>query len=99
MSLQRKKEAKTVRREVRITNKLGLHARPAAEFVRRANAFRSEVWLVKEGRRYSASSLIEIMRANIEGGAIATLEAWGSDADAAIERLATLLEQFRDLED
>lgn len=98
MSLQRRKEAKTVKREVRIANKLGLHARPAAEFVRRANAFHSDVWLVKQGRRYSAASLIEIMRANIEGGATATLEAHGSDADAAIERLATLLECLHDPE-
>jgi phosphocarrier protein HPr len=96
MSLQRKKEAVTVSREVQIVNKLGLHARPAAEFVRRANAFRSDIWLVKDGNRFSAGSLIEIMRANLDCGATATLEAYGSDAEAAVERLSQLLVDLRD---
>jgi len=46
MSLQRHKEAVTIRREVRISNQLGLHARPAAEFVRRTNAFRADIWII-----------------------------------------------------
>jgi len=95
MSLQRHKEAVTIRREVRITNELGLHARPAAEFVRRANAFRADIWIIKGDKRFSASSLIEIMRANLDCGATATLEAHGSDAEAAVTRLEELLEEFR----
>jgi phosphocarrier protein HPr len=88
---------KLIRREITIVNELGLHARPAAEFVRRANGFRSEIWLVKEdGKRFSAASLIDVMRANLDCGATATLEANGSDAEAAIERLAQLLREFRD---
>jgi phosphocarrier protein len=83
-------------REVTILNELGLHARPAAEFARKAGAFRSEVWIVKEGKRYSAASLIEILRANLDQGATATLEAKGRDAEAAVERLALLLQEFKD---
>ena len=88
----------SVQREVRITNELGLHARPAAEFVKRAKHFRSEIWLVKDGKRYSASSLIDILRANLDCGATATLQANGPDAEEALERLDKLLAEFRNNE-
>jgi len=86
-------------RKVRITNELGLHARPAAEFVKLANSFRSEIWVVKGGKRYSAASLIDILRANLDCGATATLEAHGVDAEEALERLERLLAKFREQED
>ncbi len=86
----------TVTREIQIMNPLGLHARPAAEFAKRANAFRSEIWIVKDGKRFSAASLIDILRANLDQGSMATLEATGRDAVAAVERLAQLLREFKD---
>jgi phosphocarrier protein len=83
---------------VRITNKLGLHARPAAEFVKCVRSFRSEIWIVKEGKRYSASSLIDVLRANLDCGATATLEAHGVDADEAVQDLEKLLAEFHEKE-
>jgi len=85
-----------VTREIRIQNELGLHARPAAEFVRVANRFRSEITLIKGEQRFSASSLIDVLRANLDKGASAMLEARGADAEAAITRLEELLIEFRD---
>jgi phosphocarrier protein HPr len=96
MSLREKRESISVQREVRITNELGLHARPAAQFVKRANRFRSDIWIVREGKRYSATSLIEILRANLDCGATVTLEAHGVDADEAIDVLEKLLAEFRE---
>jgi phosphocarrier protein HPr len=87
---------KTASRPVTISNPLGLHARPAAEFARHARAFRAEVWLVKDGERYSAGSLIDILRANLLQGATATIEAKGRDAEEAVERLAQLVREFKD---
>jgi phosphocarrier protein HPr len=84
----------SVQREVSITNKLGLHARPAAQFVKRVRSFRSEIWLIKEGKRFSASSLIDVLRANLDCGATATLEAHGVDADEALDDLEKLLAGF-----
>ena len=78
-------------REVRVINKLGLHARPAAHFVKHVRTFRSEIYLVTADGRYSASSLIEVLRANLDCGANATLEAHGIDAEEAVERLEKLL--------
>ena len=96
MTLRRKRAPISVRREVRITNELGLHARPAAQFVKRANRFRSEIWLVKEGKRYSAASLIDILRANLDCGATVTLEAHGIDAGEAVDELEKLLAEFHE---
>lgn len=78
--------------EITIVNELGLHARPAAEFVRRANVFRSDIWIItKSKERFSALSLIEVMRANLNQGAVATLEAVGLDAAEAVAQLAKLI--------
>jgi phosphocarrier protein HPr len=98
MTFREKRAPVSTRREVRITNKLGLHARPAAQFVKRARSFRSEIWIVKDGKRYSAASLIDILRANLDCGATATLEAHGVDAEEALERLEKLLAEFHETE-
>ena len=91
MIFRQKRTPVSMRREVRVSNKLGLHARPAAHFVKQVRTFRSEIYLVTAEGRYSASSLIEVLRANLECGASATLEAHGVDADEAVERLEKLL--------
>jgi phosphocarrier protein HPr len=98
MRFGEKRAPVSAKREVHITNKLGLHARPAAEFVKRANSFRSEIWIVKGGKRYSAASLIDILRANLDCGATATIEARGVDAEEVLERLEKLLAEFRERE-
>jgi len=85
-----------VSREIVVQNELGLHARPAAEFVRLANSFRADITLIREGERFSAASLIDVLRANLDCGARAILEARGADAESATNRLVKLLENFRD---
>jgi len=91
MMFKRKRAPVSALREVCIGNKLGLHARPAAHFVKHVRTFRSEIWLVTANGRYSASSLIEVLRANLDCGANATLEAHGVDAEEAVERLQNFL--------
>ena len=51
---------------------------------------------MKNGERFSAASLIDVMRANLDQGATATLEAEGTDAENAVERLANLIRGFKD---
>ncbi|MDQ6624798.1 MAG: HPr family phosphocarrier protein [Verrucomicrobiota bacterium] len=91
-----KREPVTVSREITISNELGMHARPAAEFARKAGSFRSEIKLIIDGKPFSATSVIDILRANLERGAAATLEAHGTDAPEAVEALARLLGEMRD---
>ena len=77
-------------------NPLGLHARPAAEFAKQARAYHSDVWLVKGDQRYSAESLIDILRANLNQGETFTLEATGRDAEETVEHLAKVVAGFKD---
>jgi phosphocarrier protein HPr len=92
------KHSVSVARKMTIVNELGLHARPAAEFVRLANSFRSALWIVKDGKRFSATSLIDILRAELDCGVTAILEGEGEDAETAVERLIQLLPEFREQE-
>jgi len=83
-----------IRQDITIVNELGLHARPAAEFVRAAKAFRSQIWLVKGAERFSAASILEVLTANLNRGDTATIEAEGPDAEEAVKRLAELTREF-----
>ena len=85
--------------QITVRNQLGLHARPAAEFVHQANVFRSDIWIITEAGRFSALSLLEVMRANLDCGAVATLEAVGPDAEEAIARLVKVVSEMKDYED
>jgi phosphotransferase system HPr (HPr) family protein len=86
-------------RELIILNKLGLHARPAAEFVRCARRFKATVMIKKEGVEYSATSILDVLSANLDCGSKMSVSAEGPDADAALGELAALLEQFQKQED
>ena len=87
-----------MQREVQIVNELGLHARPAAEFVKCVMAFQSQVTIEKGDERFSAASILEVLSANLDCGARVTIEAVGPDADAVLDRLEKLLEEFREEE-
>jgi protein MpaA len=82
------------RQEITIINELGLHARPAAEFVLAAKAFRSQIWLVKGAERFSAASILDVLCANLNCGDTATIEAEGPDAEEAVKRLGELTGEF-----
>ncbi len=78
-------------RSVRILNKNGLHARPAAEIVKISARFQSEVTLVHDGMEVNGKSIMGVMMLAAECGATLVLRTEGSDADEAIEALAALI--------
>ena len=88
-----------MRKEVEIVNKLGLHARPAALFVRCVIKFKSTVTIWKGEENFSAASLLEVLTANLDCGARVVLEAIGPDEQEAIDELEALLLRFREEED
>lgn len=88
-----------MRREVEILNELGLHARPAAEFVRAVHKFRCSVTILKGSDCYSASSILEVLSANLDCGCRIIIDAEGEDAEVALERLSQLLVEFREQEE
>ena len=82
-------------REVTILNKLGLHARPAAEFVRAVRTFKATVSILKNNDCYSGASILDVLSANLDCGSVMLLRIEGPDAESAMERLCFLIEEFR----
>jgi phosphocarrier protein HPr len=80
-----------VERSVQIVNKHGLHARPAAEVVKLASRFASEITIVRDDLEVNGKSIMGVMMLAAEFGAIITLRAEGADAEAALEALAALV--------
>ena len=80
------------RREVKITNRLGLHARAAARFVHTANRFRSHVTLSRDGRTMDGKSILGILLLAAARGAQLQISAEGDDAEAAMEALVSLVQ-------
>ena len=77
--------------EVEIVNKLGLHARASAKLTQLASGFQSEIWLTRNGRRVNAKSIMGVMMLAAGRGAKISVEADGSDADAALEAILKLI--------
>ena len=80
------------RKEVPITNKFGLHARPAALLVELASTFESEVQLVKEETEVNAKSILGVMMLAAGPGNNVTIVAAGKDEEDAVKAIATLIE-------
>ncbi|MDF2628094.1 MAG: sugar transporter subunit [Symbiobacteriaceae bacterium] len=78
-------------REVVVGHREGLHARPAAEFVKAAAGFRSKVEVGAGGKKVTARSLLGVLSLGVKCGQVVTLTAQGEDAEAALESLARLL--------
>lgn len=74
--------------EIQVTNRLGLHARPAAMVVKAASPFQAEVFLVKDGVRINAKSIMGVMMLAAEFGSTVVIEAEGPDAQAAVKAVA-----------
>jgi phosphocarrier protein HPr len=80
------------RRTCLIGNRLGLHARAAAKFVRRASSFDAEVWVARNDTRVSGVSILGLMMLAAAPGTEIILEARGPEAAAAIDDLAQLVD-------
>jgi phosphocarrier protein len=77
--------------ELTIVNKLGLHARASAKLTQVASGFKSEVWLMRNGRRVNAKSIMGVMMLAAGKGSTVTVEADGEDAEAALAALRALV--------
>jgi phosphocarrier protein HPr len=74
-----------------IVNPLGLHARPAAQLVRLASGFASEIELVKDGMPVNGKSIMGVMMLAAESGSSITVRARGSDEMEAVAALSELI--------
>jgi phosphocarrier protein len=80
-----------VERTVQILNKNGLHARPAAEIVKLAAKYRSEITISRDGTEVNGKSIMGVMMLAAECGASIVLRADGEDAEQAIDAIASLI--------
>lgn len=79
-------------KEVKVQNKVGLHARPATFFIQKANEFKSAIWVEKEERRVNAKSLLGVLSLGIVGGTEIKIISDGTDEQLAVDSLVKLVE-------
>jgi phosphocarrier protein HPr len=78
-------------KELTIVNKLGLHARPAAMFVKLAGTFQSEIWLEKDDEQANGKSIFGLMMLAAGHGATLTVTVEGPDEELAMETIEKLI--------
>jgi phosphocarrier protein len=74
-----------------IVNRLGLHARPSAMFVKTASKFRAEVWVEKDGERVNGKSIMGLMMLAAGQGSKLLVTAEGADADKALLEIEAII--------
>jgi len=82
-----------IERSVQIVNRNGLHARPAAEVVKTAAKFKSEITMVRDDLEVNGKSIMGVMMLAAEFGASLTIRAHGPDAQQAVDAIAELIAQ------
>ena len=81
-------------KEVKIINKLGLHARASAKITQLAGSFQSEVWLSRNKLRVNAKSIMGVMMLAANKGSKINIETTGPDETEAMLALITLIENY-----
>ena len=85
-------------KELTIINKSGIHARPAAMFVKTASRFGCDIFVEKDGEKINGKSIMGLMMLAAGPGSKVTLHVKGNDASAAIDELEALVQRKFDEE-
>jgi phosphocarrier protein len=93
MSAKKISDGDVLTRELTIANQKGIHARPAALFVKTANRFGSDIFVEKDGEKINGKSIMGLMMLAAGPGSKVTLHVTGNDAAAAIAELENLVQQ------
>lgn len=80
-----------ITKEVKISNAIGLHARPATFFIQKANMYSSSIWVEKDDRKVNAKSLLGVLSLGIAKGMTIVISAEGKDEENAVEGLSELI--------
>ena len=83
--------ADKIEKDVTIVNRLGMHARPAALFVRVASRYRCEVWVEKEGEQINGKSIMGLMMLAAGQGSKLLIRCNGPDAEKALAEIEALI--------
>ena len=98
MSAKKLPNSEFLIKELTISNKLGIHARPAALFVKTANRFACEIFVEKDGEKINGKSIMGLMMLAAGPGSKVILHVRGSDASLAIAELEALVQRKFDEE-
>jgi len=98
MSAKKASDAEFLTKELTILNKSGIHARPAAMFVKTANRFGCDIFVEKDGEKINGKSIMGLMMLAAGPGSKVTLHVKGTDADAALNELEALFKRKFDEE-
>ncbi len=88
----------TMTKDFMVANKLGIHARPAAMFVKTANRFNCEIFVEKDGERVNGKSIMGLMMLAAGPGSKLTVHAQGQDASQALAEIEILIKRKFDEE-
>ena len=78
-------------KDLTIENRNGLHARPAALFVKTSSRFRSDVWVEKDGEKVNGKSIMGLMMLAAGKGSVLRVTAEGEDAGLVLTELEQLI--------
>jgi len=98
MSAKKSPNNEFLTKELTISNKLGIHARPAALFVKTANKFACDIFVEKDGEKINGKSIMGLMMLAAGPGSKLTLHVKGTDAAQAIADLEALVHRKFDEE-
>ena len=85
-----------IKEKIEIINKLGLHARASTKLTKTASQFNSNIWIIRNGKRVDAKSIMGVMMLAASKGSIIELEAEGTDEVEAIDALKQLINNYFD---
>src|SRR3974377_2064441 len=91
-------DSSTMTKDLHVLNKLGIHARPAAMFVKTANRFSCDIFVEKDGEKVNGKSIMGLMMLAAGPGSKLTVHAQGQDASQALTELETLIKRKFDEE-
>jgi phosphocarrier protein len=92
------KKAKSLTKELVVLNKLGIHARPAALFVKTTNRFNCDVFVEKDGEKVNGKSIMGLMMLAAGPGSKLTIDCEGDDCAEAMAEIEALLKRKFDEE-
>lgn len=79
---------------VKITNKTGLHARPATDFVKEAKKYKSNIFVEFNGKKADGKSVLGILTLGVSQGSLIKIYAEGEDEEKAVKALMDLINSF-----
>jgi len=91
-TLSRNNPGQAIEKELTILNRLGLHARPSAMFVKAANRFKAEVWVEKDGEQVNGKSIMGLMMLAAGQGSKLLVSCEGADAEQALAEIEALIQ-------